>query len=240
MHTLLLAAVLLAAPALGPQKEVEVLFIGNSFTETHALPWMVLAMARADGIPMRYEQVTEGNMTLEQHWAAGKGEAIAKIASRKWTWVVLQEHSMRPLDEPAKLTEFAKLFDAKIKSVGARTMLFVTWPKKNAPENQARLTRTFSTLAKDLGATAVLVGPAWEESRKDRPSVELYDEDGHHPSPAGTYLAALVFHRAIHGTPAQSPPKQIALMGTVLVDFEMTDAGLAPDLIPYFQKIAAH
>ena len=84
MHTLLLTAFLLAAPAGQDAKEVEVLFIGNSFTEENELPWMVLAMARAEGLPMRYEQVTAGGMSLEQHWAAGKGEAVFKIASRKW------------------------------------------------------------------------------------------------------------------------------------------------------------
>lgn len=243
MHTLLLTALLLAAPSQEPTenaKEIEVLFIGNSFTQYNELPWMVLSMARADGIAMRYEQVTSGGYTLEHHWAAGKGEAIAKIASRKWTYVVLQEHSMRPLEEPAKLAEFARLFDAKIKAAGAKTLLVVTWPKKDAPENQAKLNKSYAAVAKELGATLVPVGPAWERAQKERPSVELYDPDGHHPSPFGSYLAALVLHQVLHGKPAKSPPKQIALMGSVLVDFESTDAGPALDLIPFFQKIAAH
>lgn len=236
MHTLLLAVFLLAAPE--EPKELEVLFIGNSFTETHELPWMVKQLAKADGLTLRYEQVTGGGMHLEHHWAKGKGEALFKIASRKWTYVVLQEHSMRPLDEPAKLVEFVKLFDAKIKAAGARTLLFVTWPKKDAPENQEKVTKAFTALGKELNATLVQVGPAWERSIKERPTVELYDEDGHHPSPFGTYLSALVFHRVLHGKPAKSPPKQIAMMGTVLVDFEATDAGPALDLIPYFQRIS--
>jgi hypothetical protein len=239
VHTLLLTAALLAAAPAEEAKEIEVLFIGNSLTEYNELPWMVLAMARSEGIPMRYEQVTSGGMSLEQHWAAGKGEAVAKIASRKWTWVVLQEHSTRPLDEPAKHSEFVKLFDAKIKANGARTLLYLTWPKKDAPDAQAKLTKVYGALAKEVGATLVSVGPAWERSMKERPAVELFDEDGLHPSPFGSFLSALVFHRAIHGKPVKSPPKQIALMGTVLVDFEATDAGPALGLIPYFQKIAA-
>ena len=239
MHILLLIAGLLATAPAADGKELEVLFIGNSFTEMNELPWMVLAMARSDAIPMRYEQVTSGGMTLEQHWAGGKGEAIARIASRKWDWVVLQEHSQRPLDEPGKLTEFARLFDAKIKARGARTLLYVTWPRKNAPENQVKVTRTYAALAKELGATLAMVGPARQRSQQARPDVELYDEDGHHPSPFGTWLAALVFHQALHGKPPRSPPKKISLMGTVLVDFETTDAGPALELMPFLQKIAA-
>ncbi|MBS1151417.1 MAG: hypothetical protein H6Q89_3115, partial [Myxococcaceae bacterium] len=58
MHILLLIAGLLATAPAADGKELEVLFIGNSFTEMNELPWMVLAMARSDAIPMRYEQVT--------------------------------------------------------------------------------------------------------------------------------------------------------------------------------------
>ncbi len=238
MLGLVLTVFVLATSVVTEAKEIEVLFIGNSYTHANELPWMVLAMARSERIPMRYEQVTAGGMSLEQHWAEGKGEAIAKIASRKWTYVVLQEHSTRPLDEPAKLSEFVKLFDAKIRANGARTLLYVTWPRKNAPENQAKLTKVFSTVAKELAVTMVPVGAAWERSQKERPSVELYDEDGTHPSPFGTYLSALVFHQAIHGMQPKSPPRKISLMGTVLVDFEVTDAGPVLELIPFFQKIA--
>ena len=48
-----------------------------------------------------------------------------------------------------------------------------------------------------------------------------------------------VFHQAIHGKPPKSPPKKIALMGTVLIDFEATDAGPMLDVIPFFLKVVA-
>lgn len=232
----LLLAVLLAA---APEKELQVLFIGNSYTEVNELPWMVLQLARADGIPMRYEQVTGGGLSLEQHWAEGKGEAVQKLARQKWDVVVLQEQSMRPIDEPSKLTQYAKLFDAKIKAAGGKTLLYVTWARKDAPQNQAKLDKAFAATAKELGATLVPVGSAWERARKERPGLELYDEDGSHPSPFGTYLNALVFHRVLHGKAAKAPPKRIAMMGAVLVDFEETDAGPQLDLIPFLQKVAA-
>ncbi len=234
MHILLIGALLAAAPPADEPRELEVLFIGNSYTENNELPWMVRAIARAEGLALRYEQVTSGGMSLEQHWANGKGEAVAKIASRKWDFVVLQEHSLRPIDEPAKLSQYAKLFDAKIKAKGARTMLYVTWPRKGAPENQAKLSKAFAAVAQELGATMVQVGPAWERALKERPGVALYEADESHPTPQATYFSALVFHHAIHGKPAKSPPKSVSLLGSVLVDFEATPTDFA-----FFQKIAS-
>lgn len=234
MTSLLLAALLCVDPPAGAEeKELQVLFIGNSYTEMNELPWMVLQLARADGIPMRYEQVTGGGMQLEHHWANGKGDAVKKLAQRKWDVVVLQEHSARPIDEPAKYLQYAKAFDAKVKAAGAKTLLYVTWAKKGQPEQQPKLDKAFGDAAKELKATLVPVAAAWERAAKEKPGLELYDEDGSHPTPLATYLTALVFHRVLHGKPAKNPPKKIAYLGNVLVDIE--DA----ETIPFLQRMAA-
>ena len=50
------------------------------------------------------------------------------------------------------------------------------------------------------------VGTLWFRATQDFPDVELYDEDGHHASPAGSHLAALTLaaslapHEAIAAT----------------------------------------
>src|ERR1043166_6791316 len=93
-----LALLLTAAPtpAGGGPKEVRVLFIGNSYTYVNDLPKMIAALARAGKQPpLVYERETPGGCTLEKHWKDGK--AARKIAAGKWDYVVLQEHSLRPL-----------------------------------------------------------------------------------------------------------------------------------------------
>jgi hypothetical protein len=40
----------------------------------------------------------------------------------------------------------------------------------------------------------VAVGDAWGSALKSDISLSLYQGDGSHPSPAGTYLAALMFY----------------------------------------------
>src|ERR1700676_1442657 len=78
--------------AAGDKDDVHVLFIGNSFTYYHDLPRMLADLAVAGKQPpLKYERETPGGYTLDKHWKEGK--ALKKIQSRKWNFVVLQDHS---------------------------------------------------------------------------------------------------------------------------------------------------
>jgi hypothetical protein len=41
------------------------------------------------------------------------------------------------------------------------------------------------------------VGYAWQAALKQNPSLNLWQDDGSHPSEAGTYLAACVFYAVV-------------------------------------------
>ena len=41
------------------------------------------------------------------------------------------------------------------------------------------------------------VGYTWYQVRHDHPEIVLWQDDGVHPTPAGTYLAACVFYASI-------------------------------------------
>ena len=86
-----------AQPHAGQSKdEIHVLFIGNSLTYYHDLPKMIAELAKAGKQPpLRHERETPGGCTFEKHWKDGK--ALAKIQSRKWDYVVLQDQSQAPL-----------------------------------------------------------------------------------------------------------------------------------------------
>jgi hypothetical protein len=93
---LLVASARPAQPQTKPTDGVQVLFIGNSLTYVNDLPKMTVELAKAGGQrPLLYERETPGGCTLEKHWKDGK--ALAKIQSRKWDYVVLQEYSTGPL-----------------------------------------------------------------------------------------------------------------------------------------------
>src|SRR5262245_9941274 len=87
--------------------EIHVLFIGNSFTYVNDLPRMVAELAKAGKQrPFHYDQETPGGYTLEQHWKNGK--ALAKIQSRQWDFVVLQDQSQAAVLRCESMFDYSK------------------------------------------------------------------------------------------------------------------------------------
>ena len=60
----------------------------------------------------------------------------------------------------------------------------------------ALLKERYERMAGRINAQVVPVGEAWAYTRQHHPEIELYQEDGHHPSAAGSYLAASCFYTA--------------------------------------------
>lgn len=103
---------------------------------------------------------------------------------------------------------YAEKWASEIRSVGATPMLYLTWARKATPEDQGALNYAYMRVAKDTGAQAAPVGIAWERVRKQKPFLELFYEDGSHPSAAGSYLAACTFYAVIfQQSPAGLPGK---------------------------------
>jgi len=170
---------------------VRILFVGNSFTARNNLPGLLSGLAGARGIELEYKLIQAGGASLRQHLNAG--QALDAIATGGFEVVVLQEQSTLPIKSPARFREGARDFDAAIKEAGARTALYLTWARRNAPESQQALTFAYVASAAELGAALVPVGPVWERflSLHDQPV--LHDKDNSHPALPGSYLAACVF-----------------------------------------------
>jgi hypothetical protein len=190
------------------KKPIRVLFIGNSYTFFNDLPNMIAALAKAgDQRPIEHARETPGGRSLEQHWNDGK--AAKRITEGKWDFVVLQEHSLRPLTDRERMFEFARKLDAEIKKHSAKTLLYQTWARQDVPEKQAELSKAYLDLGKELGAKVIPVGEAWSLAMKGNPKLSLHVADKSHPNKAGTYLAACVFYAAIYGKSPEGLPGQV-------------------------------
>jgi len=192
----------------GEAKDIHVLFIGNSLTYGNDLPKMVAELAKAGKQrPIHHERETPGGCTFEKHWKDGK--ALAKIQSRKWDYVILQDQSQAPLLKRDSMFDHAKKFDAEIKKQGAKTLLYMTWALQNKPEDQAAISKAYLDLAAELKSQIAPVGNAWEAALNADKKLVLHTGDKKHPTATGTYLAACVFYATIYGKSPEGLPGSI-------------------------------
>lgn len=184
---------------------LRVLFIGSSLTYTNALPQVVAGLSAQSAEARKIEavEVTFPAWSLSRHWDSGK--ALKIVRGERWDFVVLQPGN--DFDLQGNSTDLQgksiELFDAEIRKVGARTILYVLFPRLRSGliERPEQFYERQEQLATALGALSAPVGPAWTQAVKAGilPSA-LYDTDGRHPTLIGTYLAACVFFSVIYGS----------------------------------------
>ncbi len=176
---------------------LNVLFVGNSFTARNDLPGLVAGLAAARGKTLHHRLISAGGASLRTHWNAG--EAATAIREGGYDAVVLQEQSTLPVKNAGRMHENVRLFDEAITAAGAKTVLYMTWARRNAPESQQAIADAYTTVGRELGATVVPVGRAWQAFLREHERPVLHDRDGSHPTPAGSYLAACAFLAVLFG-----------------------------------------
>jgi hypothetical protein len=202
-----------------------VLFIGNSYTYVNDLPGTFASLARAGGHPVEVGMAAPGGATLAEH--AVSPDTAAKLAAGPWSVVVLQEQSEIPAAPDARragMAPAALALSTQARGTGARVLFFLTWahrdgwPERGLPgyrRMQAEVTAGYEAIAHALAAGVAPVGEAWLSALLADPALELWQADGSHPTPAGTYLAASVFYAAIFGvSPEGLPPVDGVPAGT--------------------------
>jgi hypothetical protein len=170
---------------------INILFIGNSFTQRNDFPRLLAEMAAAQDLCVKHELISVGGASLRTHWNAGR--AAKAIAKGEYDYVVLQEQSTLPVKNANRMAENVRLFDESIKRAGSKTVLYMTWARQHAPESQKAIADAYNSIGNELGAIIVPVGLVWQHflSKHDKPV--LHDRDQSHPSLAGSYMAACVF-----------------------------------------------
>jgi hypothetical protein len=219
-----------AAPPVkaAPVKPLRVLFIGNSYTFYNGgMGSLVQSLANSAKNPRRFEfvEVTKGGQSLEGHWKDGK--ALGEIRKGNWDYVVLQDHSLRPIEDRTKMYQFARMFDAEIRKTGAKTVFYETWARKNKPDTFANIIQAYTGLAKELSATVAPAGLAWQKVLTANPNLPLHIADLSHPTPAGSYLNACVFYQTFFGQSPEGLPRTLkTAAGKLLVDLPESEATL--------------
>jgi hypothetical protein len=201
------------------QAPARVLFIGNSLTAANNLPAVVEALARASGDRLECRAVTFDGYSLEDHW--NRGDARRAIAQGGWTTVVLQQGPSALPESQRLLREYVKRFDGEIRGSGARTALYMVWPSMSRRSDFDGVVRSYTNAAKDVGGLLLPAGDAWRAAWRRDGKAALYSADGLHPTPAGTYVAALVIYQGLLGRSPVGLPSSLSSAGGVTPAIEL-------------------
>jgi hypothetical protein len=224
-----------ACPGGGSGPCTRVLFIGNTYTGTNDLPAMFANLARSGKHRVQTGLNDDDAVSLTDHVASPDTKKL--LASTHWTFVVLQEQSMTPSIEEWRQEEMypaARELVDMVRGAGATPLFFLTWAHRDGlPETgplgsyagmQKAVDDAYLTIAAEEHAPVAPVGYAWWTLYDQDPGAALWQDDGTHPSVAGTYLAACVFYAAIF----RESPSGLGYR-----------AGLPGDLAAAVQKVAA-
>jgi hypothetical protein len=195
--------------------DLDVLFIGNSYTIAHDLPQQVAEMAHRAGLTMRVQRLAIPGKNLEFH--SRRRKVKAALASREWDFVVIQGQSLEPLQSHNRFVESGSTLAQMVWDAGATPVLFETWPRKvghpvyrrrprvsrgNPSAMQHAIHDAYIELATLTNAEIVPAGEAWMAVTALAPDVNLYDGDLHHPGRRGSYLnASLLFAQLTNVSP---------------------------------------
>jgi hypothetical protein len=222
-----------------------VLFIGNSYTTVNDLPGVFVSLARSGGHRVETKSASVDGWTLANH--ADSPATAASLAASPWDIVVLQEQSQIPAIDEFRQTQMypaARRLISSIRNRGARPLFYLTWGRRDGwPETglstyasmQSAIDDGYQAIAGDQRVAIAPVGDAWSKLVTRNAPIAVWQEDGSHPTEAGTYLAACVFYATIFrespkglGYHGSLPPDEAAMIQDIAADTVLADPAKWP------------
>ena len=180
-------------PDPGPDPDRRILFSGNSLTYVNNLPAMVQQLGASNSArPVTVATVAFGDYSLEDHW--NRGDALAAIRQGGWDLVVLQQGPSALPESRANLIEWTGRFAGEIRKVGARPAVYMVWPGLGRQEAWDSVTDSYAAAAAAAHAVLFPAGEALRSAHAADAGLPLFDADGFHPLPLGSFGVALVIY----------------------------------------------
>jgi hypothetical protein len=175
--------------------DVRILFIGNSHTHMHALPDLVGKL-----IAFRHPEKKVTTHALFVGYlddAVSNPAYLGEIESRPWTHVVLQAQKISTSGKVRYAQDAGIELARRAIARGAAVYYFSEWGLKGRPDNGPHHESIYREMAAATGAHVIPVGRAWEQALAEDPALPLYEPDGNHESPTGTFLTACTIAAAL-------------------------------------------
>jgi len=193
-------------------QQYRILFIGNSHTYYNDLPLVTARLFEAlcPGARMVPVMIAHPGRLLEEHrW---EPEVRFNVLHGQYDWVVLQQGA-HPFPGLSTLIEDGAALADQAREAGAEPIAYMTWSEQRYPDRQAVMSQAYHEFGKAHQVRVCPVGTVWDAIRKENPDIALYDEDGEHASPTGSFLAACTFAlllaHTVHVKASQMPAPEL-------------------------------
>lgn len=216
LFSLALLAALLTAGAAGAQPAAaQVLFIGNSITNHNRMPSLLAQLADDAGVVPRLE-IRDETLALarfrDQLLRDSSWSPLGAIRRGQWDIVILQGHSLEPLDDPEGFLLAASRLAEEVRAAGAEPLFLQTycfpadsavyqegWSGGSPAAMLAKVADAYRLAADQSRARVVPIGEAFQLVSARHPAIGLYSPDRIHPSVCGSFLMASALFTVLTG-----------------------------------------
>lgn len=210
-----------------PKDVTKVHFVGNSYTYFNTYPAILKDIAWREGHQIVCTTSLVGGYDYRKHLA--NPACTEGIDNGGYDYVFLQDQSLSGVlmgtEYDYGVIEYGQKIAARVRkaSPDAKVFMEVTWARKTGKESvnkqfkisketypdlfkdyfsqQDRIITNLTAAAQAAGCDVMPVALAWRIVVRERPDIELYYKDKHHPGINGSYLIAAVAYQTIFRTP---------------------------------------
>ncbi|MCP4324572.1 MAG: hypothetical protein GY787_22480 [Alteromonadales bacterium] len=196
---------------------MRILFIGNSHTYFHGMPFQCRELLQHLGIQSQITMIAQPGETLLWH----AENPATKLALRydSWDHIILQQ-AAHPFAGATPLCEgigkLLNMIPATDNHKSPAIWLSNTWCEQASPENQLTIDHAFKIASKKFCLPIITVSDAWHEVERQDNGFELYHVDGEHAGRGGSYLSALCITRALTGKSVTGLPNNLRYNGKII------------------------
>ncbi len=185
--------ILIAACSLVPHT-LRILFIGNSLLNVNDVPKTVAKMLESNGDSISYKSYFVGHL---EDIPVG-GEVEREVESGRYDFVILQSAMVSSsLSRTYSQTRGIALARSA-RARRARVLLYVEWPRRGIAETEYTM-NVYRGIAREAKSEIVPVCYAWNSVLSKNPKLDLWQPDGNHATPLGSYVAACSVYFRIAG-----------------------------------------
>lgn len=218
-----------------PLDTLKVGYLGNSFTFVNCGDFILKELAWEEGHYLDMHVNTYPGAYFRTHLALEGSMDV--ISEGGYDWFILQDQSQQAVkfgkDTTKSIMDYTKTIASVLRyfSPEARILYEQTWAYSKSDFGGAGSFEAFDwysavgaeKLAAAAGAGVSPIAQAFAVVRDERPDIEIYSTDFHHPAAYGAYLKACCNYLCIFGVPFKSDKANFAL---------------DPDICSYLRKVA--